>query len=864
MPFLRLFGGVSIEDENGVIAGPAAQRHRLALLALVCLAHPSGLGREKVLAYLWPDRDAEHARNLLNQAVHAVRRRLGEGALVSAGDELRLGSDVVESDVVAFREALEAGDHERSAELYSGPFMDGFFLSGAGEFEHWIATERERFGREYRSSLEALAEDATRRGDVRVSERLWRRLAAEDPYSARVTLRLMAALEAAGDRAAAIRQAGLHAALVENQFGAEPDPEIAALAERMRSAPDVRPVRRSKRGALRVASPAGVDPRPDLRGHAEGGRAHVSSIRSAIRPTVALGLGATLVSLAAIWAWERPSSPMEARRVVVAPFENRTGDASLDPVGAMVADWITQGLSQTAVDVVPAGMALSSARHVQAGMDLNPGIDPVRALAEETGAGLVISGAYYVDGDSLQFQTQITNARRGRLLWAFGPLPADAASPMATIERLRQQTMGALAPILDTRLAREAGEHYYGRPPSFEAYSAYAGGWDFFLAGAWRDAIRHYERALALDSSYLAPQLAMAWAYANLSEHARTDSIVRVLDRSRDRLTPYERASLDLLIAASGEERFATYEAARRVAALAPGSYPHVQWGVESLRLNRPREAIRVLSDIDPSRGVVRGYFPYWTTLAGAHHVVGQHRRELRVTRRARALHPEETRYLLLEATALAALGRVDEVNEIIDTRLALPEQRPPAPIALMLRVGFELEVHGHPAAAREIVGQAIEWYRRRPLPARLDPDHDEDPLRPGPAPYRGDYAAALLFMGQLEEAGEVIREMVAEDPESIGFQGMLGLLAAQQGDGGEVDRIDAWLAAQRQPRTWGNHTFFRACIAAELGRAEEAVTMLREAFAQGATYWPRPHFMPCLQSLRDYPSFRQLMRPGG
>jgi len=40
--------------------------------------------------------------------------------------------------------------------------------------------------------------------------------------------------------------------------------------------------------------------------------------------------------------------------VMVALFENQTGDKSLDPLGRMASDWITQGLSQTGmVEVVP-------------------------------------------------------------------------------------------------------------------------------------------------------------------------------------------------------------------------------------------------------------------------------------------------------------------------------------------------------------------------------------------------------------------------------------------------------------------------------------------------------------------------------
>ena len=40
-------------------------------------------------------------------------------------------------------------------------------------------------------------------------------------------------------------------------------------------------------------------------------------------------------------------------RVVVIPFENRTGDESLDQIGAMAADWLTEGLMQLAGTVEP-------------------------------------------------------------------------------------------------------------------------------------------------------------------------------------------------------------------------------------------------------------------------------------------------------------------------------------------------------------------------------------------------------------------------------------------------------------------------------------------------------------------------------
>ncbi|MFO7980261.1 MAG: protein kinase [Candidatus Aminicenantes bacterium] len=50
----------------------------------------------------------------------------------------------------------------------------------------------------------------------------------------------------------------------------------------------------------------------------------------------------------------KKGSEIDPDRVMVALFENQTGDKSLDPLGRMASDWITQGLSQTTMaEVVP-------------------------------------------------------------------------------------------------------------------------------------------------------------------------------------------------------------------------------------------------------------------------------------------------------------------------------------------------------------------------------------------------------------------------------------------------------------------------------------------------------------------------------
>ena len=65
---------------------------------------------------------------------------------------LRLNPDRVWSDVREFETARQAGDLERAVELYGGPFLDGFFLTDAQEFERWVENERAGFAQAWDSS----------------------------------------------------------------------------------------------------------------------------------------------------------------------------------------------------------------------------------------------------------------------------------------------------------------------------------------------------------------------------------------------------------------------------------------------------------------------------------------------------------------------------------------------------------------------------------------------------------------------------------------------------------------------------------------------------------------------------------------
>jgi DNA-binding SARP family transcriptional activator len=230
---LNLLGGVSMDGSDGPVTGRAAQRHRLALLGILAAALSPGVSRDRLVDYLWPERSATRARHALADSIYRLNEALGGSAVLAVGDQLRLNGTIIRSDVGIFRNAIAADAWDDAVRAYSGPFMDGFFLPGALEFERWLELVRERLEGEYAQALESLAAQRSAVGDAAGAVAAWRQRALLDRYDSRVALGLMEALVAAGNRTAALRHAHFHTRLLHEELGTPPIPEIATFTERL-------------------------------------------------------------------------------------------------------------------------------------------------------------------------------------------------------------------------------------------------------------------------------------------------------------------------------------------------------------------------------------------------------------------------------------------------------------------------------------------------------------------------------------------------------------------------------------------------------------------------------------------------------
>jgi DNA-binding SARP family transcriptional activator/TolB-like protein len=867
---LRMLGGLDLEGDTSLTS---VQRRPLALLALIAMAGARGIAREKVAAYLWPESDAEHARNALNQTLHQLRRGdLRE--VVSGTTELKLEPDILTSDVTDFENAIATGDFIRAVELHRGPFLDGVHVRGAPLFERWVDEHRQKLDARCAVALEALARRADADRDVDGAIRWWRKLVELNPLSSRATIGLMRALAANGDETTALQQARIHERLVRDELDALPAPEIRALAESLRAesqkAPDTslgaEPTRSN------VATTPLVAPTIALSPHSSADRRF--NRRSVVMASVTLAIVSLSLGLVAV---RGPSSAddqmdrtteLDSERVVVGSFENLTGDSTLDIVGPMAADWVTQGLARSGVIMVVGHSFEPWSRPTRAVRR----DDVWRALGRSTGSRIVLHGSYVLSGDTLRLQAMLSDAMSGRVIQAIDPVSGPRRDPLAVADRLRQRATSVMAARLNPEL-----QHWIataGQPTNFDAYREYAEGMADFADGRWKESQIHFFRSAVEDTSYTLPLLWASFALGNDDKRERRDSLVRSLTSRRANMAPLDRALHDYLqtLKPNWEERLpanrqARYQAASRLVQLAPGSEFQWKLGNAAWDVGRPHEAMRLFARVDPGQGWVRslGYLP---TIVELYELLGDHAAARDVLRR-HAQDMDNGDRLHWQAMIAAELGEATQVQQLVsEMATQTPSTRALSSVqGIVWDAARALRRSGCVADATRLAEWGLAFLDTSSV-AR------EAAKEPSAAVYQNFRRAAMLSdLGRLPES-QAVFEMIesvlarhdavarrtlasAEDLE-VGVLGYLADIALRRGDraaaNGYRNRILAF-----QPPANGADQYVLARIAALDGRREEAVALL-SPIAWDWIYHLR--LDPDLDTLRNYPPFRALLKP--
>lgn len=238
MLYLLTLGGLSLSDGERILLPD--QRRRLALLALLAVAGERGMSREKLIAFLWSESTTESGRHSLHQLLYYLRRNVHDELLIGT-DPLRLNPQVVSSDLAAFTSAAAGSDATTLLSLYGGPFLDGFFLNAAPEFDEWVEAQRTRLHSMYAAALYRLARAADQDEQHTVAIERWRALTTVEAFDARAHLGLMRALSAAGDPKGALRHARAYEQLLRSKLDEDLSPDVQAYMLELHAAGVVTP-----------------------------------------------------------------------------------------------------------------------------------------------------------------------------------------------------------------------------------------------------------------------------------------------------------------------------------------------------------------------------------------------------------------------------------------------------------------------------------------------------------------------------------------------------------------------------------------------------------------------------------------------
>ncbi len=477
-------------------------------------------------------------------------------------------------------------------------------------------------------------------------------------------------------------------------------------------------------------------------------------------------------------------------------------------------------------------------------------VDPLRAIAEATGSGTVVSGSYYVFGDDVHIQVQITNPSTGATLDQIEPIIVPRGNPASGLGLLRTRVMGSLALNLDGRLEGHAAQSE--SPPDFEAYQAFSRGLDAYTRSDWEESVAYFVEARALDSTFALPLLYESFGRSNLVQVAEADSVVDLLATYAGQLSPFHRAWVRHLQAQFDLDRPEALDAIREAARMAPGSKASYNASWLAVINNRPREALEWLDQLEPERGPMRGWFHYWNNRADALHKLGEHEEELEIARQARQIYPRFAATQRIEASALIGLGRVDEAMQIVHGAPVHPGTDRDAGW-VMGSIAFDFEAHGYPDEETETLEAALAWY--------------EDQLAGNPS---GDWRrvlyegrqAMLHRLSRYDDAKEALDELFAEFGPRPNYLGRRAVLLAWLGEWEQARTEALALDTLDVPFTRPFYTMDQARVAAVTGDADAAVSLFARAIREGLAV--PAHVDRDFQRIKDDPRLQDLLRPKG
>jgi predicted ATPase/DNA-binding SARP family transcriptional activator len=223
---INLLGSCQIIWQGRPLSIPRRQTRAL-LYYLAARLEPAP--RAQLAFLFWPDIPDAAARRKLTRLLSGLRAALPQADLLLVDeDSVTLNPILVKSDSQQFMLAVRSGDPvtlAAAASLYRGPFMAGFELADAPEYDGWQAATARQLETSYLGVLEQLVVHHRAMRDYPAAIDYARQYLTIDDLAETMHRSLIDLYMIVGDRAAGQRQYEQCALVLERELGVSPLPE---------------------------------------------------------------------------------------------------------------------------------------------------------------------------------------------------------------------------------------------------------------------------------------------------------------------------------------------------------------------------------------------------------------------------------------------------------------------------------------------------------------------------------------------------------------------------------------------------------------------------------------------------------------
>jgi len=538
MMILRLLGTLDLmgDFERPDAARLLTKSKPTALLVYLLLARPdTWCRRDELTALFWPESGQQRARSALSQTIYQIRQHLGPRAIEARGSEdVRVAPGVLGCDVLELLHDLAAGDTARALDQYTGDLLPAFHLPDAGPFDDWLERERAALRRTVVGAALRLASGAHEPS----VKRRWCVWAADmDVLDAETVARAMTELGGIGAYDAALAIYARHRDALRRELELDPSDAVVALADGMRgkSPPLVdRSPQPEREVATRVVR-AGQSTRP--------GR-QPRRVRRLGLALMVIAAAVAIVSVGLRASHSGGLGALDPTRVAVLPFTYHGSNdddrwlARALPGALMPLLDGTAGMRAVGVQRMSAALATRGATWTS---DLD--VDEVMAVARAAGAGRYLTATVISDGAHRRVSAGLHAAASGKEL-AHVQFPLDSLDVNSALDRLVAELL-----IQVTGERRRAAELLTYSVPALRHYV------DGTIARREQrhlDALRQFQRALELDSTFalaaLAYREASMWLPDGTPYRVALEEADTILRRFPNRLSVADRAVANALL----------------------------------------------------------------------------------------------------------------------------------------------------------------------------------------------------------------------------------------------------------------------------------------------------------------------------